>query len=37
MRIRKAVITAAGGNQGALPLQTLIHNGEEKLMIGIHD
>jgi hypothetical protein len=37
MRIRKAVITAAGGNQGALPLKTLIRYGEEELMIGIHD
>ena len=35
MRIRKAVITAAGGNQRALPLQTLIHNGEEKSILNI--
>ena len=35
MRIRKAVITAAGGNQRALPLQTLIHNGEEKSVLSI--
>ena len=35
MRIRKAVITAAGGNQRALPLQTLIHNGVEKSILNI--
>ncbi len=35
MRIRKAVITAAGGNQRALPLQTLIHNGAEKSVLSI--
>ena len=35
MRIRKAVITAAGGNQRALPLQTLIHNGAEKSVLNI--
>ena len=35
MRIRKAVITAAGGNQRALPLQTLIHEGTEKSVLGI--
>ena len=35
MRIRKAVITAAGGNQRALPLQTLIHDGAEKSVLNI--
>lgn len=35
MRIRKAVITAAGGNQRALPLQTLIHDGVEKPVLSI--
>ena len=35
MRVRKAVITAAGGNQRALPLQTLIHDGSEKSVLGI--
>jgi len=35
VRIRKAVITAAGGNQRALPLQTLIHNGAEKSVLSI--
>ncbi len=35
MRIRKAVITAAGGNQRALPLQTLIHDGVEKSVLSI--
>ncbi|MFZ0960438.1 MAG: sugar phosphate nucleotidyltransferase [Terriglobia bacterium] len=35
MRIRKAVITAAGGNQRALPLQTLIHDGAEKSVLYI--
>ena len=35
MRIRKAVITAAGGNQRTLPLQTLIHNGAEKSVLSI--
>ena len=35
MRIRKAVITAAGGNQRALPLQTLIHEGAEKSVLSI--
>ena len=35
MRIRKAVITAAGGNQRALPLQTLIHDGTEKSVLSI--
>lgn len=35
MRIRKAVITAAGGNQRSLPLQTLIHNGAEKSVLSI--
>ena len=35
MRIRKAVITAAGENQRALPLQTLIHNGAEKSVLSI--
>lgn len=36
MRIRKAVITAAGQNQRALPLQTLIDgDGQEKSVLGI--
>ena len=35
MRIRKAVITAAGGNQRALPLQTLIQDGVEKSVLNI--
>ena len=35
MRIRKAVITAAGGTQRALPLQTLIHDGTEKSVLSI--
>jgi len=35
VRIRKAVITAAGKNQRALPLQTLIHNGTEKTVLNI--
>ena len=35
VRIRKAVITAAGVNQRALPLQTLIHDGAEKSVLGI--
>jgi len=35
LRIRKAVITAAGENQRALPLQTLIHDGAEKSVLGI--
>ncbi len=35
MRVRKAVITAAGENQRALPLQTLIHDGAEKSVLGI--
>lgn len=35
MRIRKAVITAAGGNQRSLPLQTLIHDGVEKSVLSI--
>ncbi len=35
MRIRKAVITAAGGNQRALPLQTLIDDGVEKSVLSI--
>ena len=35
MRIRKAVITAAGGNQRALPLQTLIQDGAEKSVLSI--
>jgi UTP--glucose-1-phosphate uridylyltransferase len=35
VRIRKAVITAAGANQRALPLQTLIHNGAEKSVLSI--
>jgi len=35
VRVKKAVITAAGGNQRALPLQTLIHNGTEKTILSI--
>ena len=35
MRVRKAVITAAGANQRSLPLQTLIHDGTEKSVLGI--
>ena len=35
MRIRKAVITAAGGNQRALPLQMLIHDGVERSVLNI--
>jgi UTP--glucose-1-phosphate uridylyltransferase len=35
VRIRKAVITAAGGNQRSLPLQTLIHDGAEKSVLSI--
>jgi len=35
LRVRKAVITAAGENQRALPLQTLIHDGAEKSVLGI--
>jgi UTP--glucose-1-phosphate uridylyltransferase len=35
VRIRKAVITAAGGNQRALPLQTLIQDGAEKSVLNI--
>jgi UTP--glucose-1-phosphate uridylyltransferase len=35
VRIRKAIITAAGENQRALPLQTLIHNGTEKSVLSI--
>src|SRR5271157_554864 len=35
LRVRKAVITAAGENQRALPLQTLIHDGVEKSVLGI--
>jgi UTP--glucose-1-phosphate uridylyltransferase len=36
LRIRKAVITAAGQNQRVLPLQTLIdRDGEEKTVLGI--
>ncbi len=35
MRIRKAVITAASGNQRALPLQTLIQDGAEKSVLNI--
>ncbi|HMD86506.1 MAG TPA: sugar phosphate nucleotidyltransferase [Terriglobia bacterium] len=35
MRIRRAVITAAGGNQRALPLQTLIQDGAEKSVLNI--
>jgi UTP--glucose-1-phosphate uridylyltransferase len=35
LRVRKAVITAAGANQRALPLQTLVHDGVEKSVLGI--
>ena len=36
MKIRKAVITAAGERQRSLPLQTLIdQDGEEKSVLGI--
>lgn len=35
MRVRKAVITAAGENQRALPLQTLIHDGVEKSVLSL--
>jgi UTP--glucose-1-phosphate uridylyltransferase len=35
VRIRKAVITAASGNQRALPLQTLIQDGTEKSVLNI--
>ena len=35
MRVRKAVITAAGANQRALPLQTLIQDGAEKSVLSI--
>jgi len=35
VRIRRAVITAAGGNQRALPLQTLIQDGAEKSVLNI--
>ena len=35
MRVRKAVITAAGANQRALPLQTLIQDGVEKSVLSI--
>jgi len=35
VRIRKAVITAAGGNQRALPLQTLIQDGVEKSVLNL--
>jgi UTP--glucose-1-phosphate uridylyltransferase len=35
VRIRKAVITAAGVNQRALPLQTLVHNGTERSVLSI--
>jgi UTP--glucose-1-phosphate uridylyltransferase len=35
LRVRKAVITAAGANQRALPLQTLIDDGVEKSVLGI--
>jgi len=35
LRVRKAVITAAGANQRALPLQTLIHDGVEKPVLAI--
>lgn len=35
MRIRKAVITAAGGRQRALPLQTLVQDGTEKSVLSI--
>ncbi len=35
MRVRKAVITAAGSAQRALPLQTLIQDGVEKSVLSI--
>jgi len=35
VRIRKAVITAAGANQRALPLQTLVDNGTERSVLSI--
>ena len=35
LRVRKAVITAAGADQRALPLQTLIHEGIEKSVLGV--
>lgn len=35
MRIRKAVITAAAGNQRALPVQTLIQDGVEKSVLNL--
>jgi len=35
VRIRKAVITAAGGNQRTLPLQTLVQDGTEKSVLNI--
>jgi len=35
VRIRKAVITSAGGNQRALPLQTLVQDGTEKSVLSI--
>jgi UTP--glucose-1-phosphate uridylyltransferase len=35
LRVRKAVITAAGANQRALPLQTLIQDGVEKSVLSI--
>ena len=35
LRVRKAVITAAGANQRSLPLQTLIHDGIEKSVLAI--
>jgi UTP--glucose-1-phosphate uridylyltransferase len=35
VRIQKAVITAAGGNQRALPLQTLVRDGAEKSVLSI--
>jgi UTP--glucose-1-phosphate uridylyltransferase len=35
LRVRKAVITAAGANQRTLPLQTLIDDGVEKSVLGI--
>ncbi len=35
MRVRKAVITAAGSNQRTLPLQSLIHDGVDKSVLSI--
>jgi UTP--glucose-1-phosphate uridylyltransferase len=35
LRVRKAVITAAGANQRALPLQTLVHQGAEKSVLSL--